>query len=390
MPFIACLLIAVCCARLVAGENATAEAKLTAEFVTAITVTSGGSGYTAEPAVALSGGGGSGASAKAILAEDKVLAIVVLNAGSGYSTVPVVVIEAPQKVPRVRLRLVPELTVEGPAGSLARVEAAWAFTGPWTTWTNVTLGSDGTLLVDFSLGSATRFYRSVIVGTVGFVWIPPGNFVMGSPLSEADRNIDEVQHTVTLTQGFWMGDHEVTQQDYQELIGSNPSSFKGSNLPVESVSWNDAVEYCKKLTERERSAGRITAQQAYRLPTEAEWEYAARAESVETRPGELGPIAWWFGNSDSQTHVVKQKVANAWGLHDMLGNVWEWCSDVYWAYPTVSVIDPTGPSSGPLRVSRGGSWNENTKNVRSAGRLRDIPTSRGSDLGFRCVLSESR
>jgi formylglycine-generating enzyme required for sulfatase activity len=213
---------------------------------------------------------------------------------------------------------------------------------------------------------------------------------MGSPLSEADRNIDEVQHTVTLTQGFWMGDHEVTQQDYQELIGSNPSSFKGSNLPVESVSWNDAVEYCKKLTERERSAGRITAQQAYRLPTEAEWEYAARAESVETRPGELGPIAWWFGNSDSQTHVVKQKVANAWGLHDMLGNVWEWCSDVYWAYPTVSVIDPTGPSSGPLRVSRGGSWNENTKNVRSAGRLRDIPTSRGSDLGFRCVLSESR
>jgi formylglycine-generating enzyme required for sulfatase activity len=143
---------------------------------------------------------------------------------------------------------------------------------------------------------------------------------MGSPLSEADRAGDEVQHTVTLTQGFWVSDHEVKQGEYETVMGGNPSSFKGDlNRPVEQVSWNEAVLYCQKLTERERGAGLITARQAYRLPTEAEWEYAARAGTTGARYGELDPIAWWSGNSGSQTYSVKQKGANAWGFMICLG-----------------------------------------------------------------------
>ncbi|MBM3903475.1 MAG: formylglycine-generating enzyme family protein, partial [Verrucomicrobia bacterium] len=150
--------------------------------------------------------------------------------------------------------------------------------------------AEGVVLVDLTPGSVRRFYRTVAdpkpAGPSGFVWIPPGTFVMGSPSSEEGRYADEVQHTVTLTQGFWMSDHEVTQSEYQAVMGNNPSVFKGDlNRPVEQVSWDEAVLYCQKLTERERAAGRITAQQAYRLPTEAEWEYAARAGTTGARYG---------------------------------------------------------------------------------------------------------
>ena len=213
--------------RLLAGERATAVTTITAGFVTGITVTSGGSGYTSDPVVTFSGGGGSGASGKAILSEDKVSVILVLTAGSGYTTAPTVVVEAPLKALVVRLRWVPELTVEGPAGSQARVESAAGLAGPWTTWTNVTVGAEGAVLVDLSPGSATRFYRSMAVGPTGFVWINPGTFVMGSPLSEADRGSDEVQHTVTLTQGFWLSDHETTQAEYEAVMGNNPSNWRG-------------------------------------------------------------------------------------------------------------------------------------------------------------------
>jgi len=213
---------------------------------------------------------------------------------------------------------------------------------------------------------------------------------MGSPASEEGRFDAEAQHTVTLTQGFWLSDHEVTQREYQAVIGDNPSSFKGDlNRPVELVTWNEAVEYCRKLTERERAAGRITGQQAYRLPTEAEWEYAARAGTSGARHGELDAIAWWSGNSGNQTHPVKQKAANGWGLYDMIGNVWEWCSDWYGAYPTGSVTDPAGPSSGSDRVGRGGSWNYGDRYARSANRSRDVPGFRDA-LGFRPALSSVR
>jgi formylglycine-generating enzyme required for sulfatase activity len=173
-------------------------------------------------------------------------------------------------------------------------------------------------------------------------------------------------------------------------MGSNPSSQKGESLPVEVVSWNDAVAYCKKLTELERAGGRITSQQAYRLPTEAEWEYAARAGTTGARYGELDTIAWYKVNSGRQTHAVKQKAANAWRLYDMIGNVSEWCSDWYEKYPNGSVTDPMGPGSGSDRVYRGGGWDGDAMDTRSASRFRFVPGIRFSILGFRPVLSAVR
>ena len=387
------VLMSLSIGRALAGETATAVATITAGFVSDITVTSGGSGYTSEPAVTLSGGGGSGASGKAILAGDKVALILVLTAGTGYSTAPTVVVDAPPKPLSVKLEMVPKLTVEGPVGSYARVESAASLSGPWTMWTNVTVGFEDTVLVDLSPGSAARFYRAVAeqrpVGPTGFVWIVPGTFVMGSPVSEPDRDSDEAQHTVTLTQGFWLSDHETTQREYLLVMGSI-SLWKGESLPVERVSWDEAVAYCKKLTERERAAGRITAQQAYRLPTEAEWEYAARAGTTGARYGELNAIGWYNVNSGSKTHPVSQKAANAWGLHDRIGNVWEWCSDWYGDSPTGCVTDPTGPGSGSGRVLRGGGWLDVAGYACSAYRRGIVPGNQTDYLGCRPVLSAVR
>ncbi len=319
-------------------------------------------------------------------------------AGRGYASEPAAVIEAALKALGLTVSLtserVPKLTLDGPEGSVARVEFAGSVTGPWTTWTNVTVSAPGLDLVDLSPGSGIRFYRAVAVedtpGPAGFVWIAPGTFVMGSPTSEIGRDLHEVQHTVKLTQGFWLSDHEVTQEEYEAIMGVNPSAFGGSNRPVESVTWNDAVAYCRKLTLQDQGAGRITAQQAYRLPTEAEWEYAARAGTTGPWYGDLDAIAWYADNSDHSTHEVKQKTANAWGLYDMLGNVWEWCSDWRWDYPTFPVTDPTGPSVGVIRVYRGGCYEFDAASARSATRDAVEPSGWSVNLGFRVALSSVR
>ncbi len=216
-----------------------------------------------------------------------------------------------------------------------------------------------------------------------FVLIPAGEFLMGSPESEEYREDDEQQHRVRITKPFYLGVHEVTQEQYQRVMGENPSEFKGANLPVEQVSWEDAVEFCRKLSEKEGKT--------YRLPTEAEWEYACRAGSAARYcfgddESQLGQYAWYDANSDVATHPVGGKLPNDWGLHDMHGNVWEWCQDWYGDYPSEDVTDPTGPKEGSDRVFRGGSWLRDAVLCRSAYRGKGKPTLRYDVLGFRVSL----
>lgn len=229
----------------------------------------------------------------------------------------------------------------------------------------------------------------------GMVWIKPGTFLMGSRADEPGRDPDETQYWVTLTKGFWMSVHEVTQAEYVAVTGlTNPSNFLGDTRPVENVSWYDAVAYCEALTAAEAAAGRIPAGWAYRLPTEAEWEYCSRAGARNTRFGfgddlsasALEEYAWHSSNSGSTTHSVEQKRGNAWGLMDMHGNINEWCHDRYGDYPSASATDPQGAASGSNRVLRGGSWFNGADVVRCASRYNDIPSLVNSRVGFRLVL----
>jgi formylglycine-generating enzyme required for sulfatase activity len=227
-------------------------------------------------------------------------------------------------------------------------------------------------------------------GDLAVRWIPSGRFTMGSPSSEPDRYSDEVQLEAVLTRGFFLAETECTQGQWASVMGGNPSRFKGPDRPVEQVSWGEAVEYCRRLTAKQRAEGILAEGWEWRLPTEAEWEYAARAGTKGARYGELDAIAWYDGNSGSETHAVGQKAANAWGLQDMMGNVWEWCSDWSGDYATGSETNPTGPSSGSDRVNRGGSWSGDARYARSANRYRLVPGARYNNLGFRPALSSVR
>jgi len=225
---------------------------------------------------------------------------------------------------------------------------------------------------------------------MSFVYIEPGTFMMGSPSDEPDRYSNETQHQVTLTKGYFMQTTEVTQSQWKEIMESNPSDFSscGDNCPVENVSWNDIQEFIQKLNQKE--IGRN-----YRLPTEAEWEYAARA-------GTSTSFFWGnqadcsranYGNgllsgecksiNPGKTKTVKSYLPNNWGLYDMHGNVWECCSDWYGDYSSNALIDPVGPTAGSARVVRGGSWFSNAGRCRSAYRLSDDLVIACSALGFR-------
>jgi len=223
--------------------------------------------------------------------------------------------------------------------------------------------------------------------TMKMVLIPAGKFMMGSPDSEQGRSEEEgPQHKVTISKPFYVGVTEVTQAQYEAVMGTNPSKFKGATNPVEMVSWNDATEFCKKLSEKTR--------QAVRLPTEAEWEYACRAGSQTLFSfgdvdSALGDFAWYWGNSGSQSHPVGQKRPNAWGLFDMHGNVWEWCADWYGDYPKGTVTDPQGAASGEYRVLRGGCWYDYPNYCRAAYRSYLTPVNRDKYCGFRVVVSVS-
>ena len=225
--------------------------------------------------------------------------------------------------------------------------------------------------------------------SMDMLWVEPGTFTMGSPTTEAYRYSSETQHEVTLTNGFWLGKHEVTQSQWEKVMGNTPSHFKGANRPVGKVPWTEVTSFCEKHTEMESEAGRLPAGMSYQLPTEAQWEYACRAGTK---------TAFSFGDSltseqanisggPGETVDVGKYPGNSWGFHDMHGNVFEWTADWYgFAYPTGSVTDPTGPAVGSYRVWRGGSWNRSANYARSADRRRNVPAFSNYFLGFRLSL----
>jgi formylglycine-generating enzyme required for sulfatase activity len=205
-----------------------------------------------------------------------------------------------------------------------------------------------------------------------YVWIPPGHFQMGCSPDDSDcRDNERPVHPVTLTKGFWMGQTLVTQAAYKKVMGSNPSQFKGDQLPVDTVTWDDAQAYCKNID--------------MRLPTEAEWEYAARGGNPSARYGPVADIAWSIEQSAGTTHPVALKKPNAYGLYDMLGNVWEWVSDWYGPYDSAAGIDPQGPQTGKNHLLRGGSWLYDASIVRVSYRYSFEGGDRDYIDSFRCA-----
>ncbi len=340
-----------------AGEQATAIATLTSGFVTGITVTSGGSGYTQEPSVTITGGGGSGAAAKAILNGDKVASVIVLNAGVGYTSLPTVTIEA-------------------------------------------------------------RFYRAVSHSIpAGMVLIPSGPFEMG------DARVASPVHTVTVS-AYAMDKFEVTKGLWDEVRAwgsahgygdlTAGSSFGGASHPVHSVSWYDIVKWCNARSEKAglvpayytdaaltqvyktgELAPYVRGDVGYRLPTEAEWEKAARGgvagkwypwgtDSIATTDANFYDVS----KNNNGTVAVGTFAPNGYGLYDMAGNVWEWVWDWWGGYSSAAQTNPRGPDSGSDRVIRGGSWYYGTEYLRCAFRGNITPSGRGNGFGFRCALGQ--
>jgi formylglycine-generating enzyme len=227
---------------------------------------------------------------------------------------------------------------------------------------------------------------------IEMVCVGQGSFRMGSTTGSGD---EKPVHTVRITRPFWMSKYEVTQSQYEAVTATNPSFFWGApNLPVEGVSWEDAVDFCQKLTDRERQAGRLPVGYVYRLPTEAEWEYAARGggkgRGFEYAGSNMpDDVAWYESNSDRKTHPVGQKRPNELDIYDMSGNVWEWCQDWYGDdyYSRSPSSDSTGPSSGSGRVVRGGSWCGSRTGCRLLGRDGLAPELTYYGCGFRVVVS---
>jgi len=272
-------------------------------------------------------------------------------------------------------------------------------------------------------GGKTATCAVTVIKQIEMVSIPGGTFMMGSPATEPNRRDDETQHSVTLS-GYKMGKYQVTQEQYQAVMGSNPSNFSSNpqagetqgKRPVEMVSWYDAIVFCNKLSIKEglspaysisgstdtavwgtiptssnatwNAVVIVAGSTGYRLPTEAQWEYACRAGTTtayNTGDTISDNTGWYGSNSGLKTHEVGKKPANAWELYDMHGNVWEWCWNWYESYSNGSQVDPTGAATGSSRVFRGGGHGDGARNLRSAYRGTSLPFYRNNGGGFRLV-----
>jgi formylglycine-generating enzyme required for sulfatase activity len=318
------------------------------------------------------------------------------NQGIGVFTYPV----TPRLVRLLPLEGAFKFGIVGPPGVYSVLSSTNLMS--WSVFATVANPLGGINFVDVTTNSVPRrFYRLLLQGPpTNMVFIPPNTFTMGSPSNDFDHSVDEVPQTaVTLTRGFWIGKYEVTQREYLDVVGENPSDFPGDlSRPVSGVSWQDATNYCAKLTQRQLAAGRISPGSKYRLPTEAEWECAARAEtSTRFSYGDdlnytsLTNYAWFLdlGHPDLIVHSVGQKLPNRWGLYDTAGNVWEWCQDWYGPLPGGAQTDPTGPAINPdgAKVARGGAYDYPNSSSRSASRLFRFLLWPDSDVGFRVVLA---
>jgi formylglycine-generating enzyme required for sulfatase activity len=304
------------------------------------------------------------------------------------------------------------LSVTGDSGTPCAVEYATNLLAgnSWLLLSNYTLFTSPGAVVD-SNGAAAgpRFYRVVVTVPTNMLWVRAGTFVMGSPTNEADRDTDETQHSVTLSNGFYLSRYLVTQGAYLAIMNTNPSYFASNQnlaLPVETVSWDDASNYCAMLTQQAQATGQIFNNWSYRLPTEAEWEYACRAGTTtpfyygtnllsgmanfngqEPYLGRTGTTNDPSGVFLGTTTPVGSYQPNSLGLYDMAGNLREWCQDWYGAYPTNSTSNPQGPTNGTERVFRGGAFNSPGDECRSARRDSYYPTSAFNTIGFRVVLA---
>jgi formylglycine-generating enzyme required for sulfatase activity len=312
----------------------------------------------------------------------------------------------------------PTLNLTAEAGTVCSIQYAseLSSTNVWVERTLMQAQGAGNAWTDPSAPASTQgFYRAISVpppADHNLVFIQPGTFTMGSPTNEAERSLDEVQHLVTISRGFWIGKYLVTQGDYLSVVGSNPSHFQPPGFvldltrPAEEVSWFNATNYCALRTQLEQAGGLIPTNYVYRLPTESEWEYACRAGTTaafylgsDLHSGQAnfdgrheydaasGTLYNPNGIQLGTTTPVGSYAPNGWELYDMLGNVLEWCQDSYGPYPAGSVVDPQGAVSGSNRVVRGGFWFGAGRLCRSAVRPYAAPQIQSSNLGFRVVLA---
>ncbi len=302
----------------------------------------------------------------------------------------------------IGVQLYPGLNVTGSTGTVYAIQATTDLsqTNSWTCLTFIQLPATNYFWMDTSTpATGQRFYRAVTLMQTNMAFIPPGSFRMGSPTNEEDRSsIEGPQTVVTISRGFLMGIYPVTQSQYQSVTGSNPSTFAGHpSWPVETVSWINATNYCALLTRQQLAAGNIPTGSRYRLPTEAEWEYACRAWTSDRRfsfGDDLNytnlPNYAWVTNNTTSPQPVGLKLPNPWGLYDMYGNVQQWCLESFGAafgYPGGSVTDPQMGNPGDNQPYRGGSWFSSESDCRSAARGGSFPSGVGFSVGFRVVLA---